>query len=242
MLVAILHSAVACAGAPAQDGVAPPAKVLFVGNSFIYYNNSLHKHYRQLVAASGHKFNGPSRARSKTISGGRLPEHRGGIPVVVAADDWDVVVLQGHSLGPIGETTAAEFRDAARDYAAIIREHGGRPAFFMTWAYTGKPEMTAQLDTAYTAVGRELDAEVVPVGLAFETVTSERPDIALRTADAKHPTLAGTYLAACTFFATLHQSTPEGLSYTADLTPEDATYLQRVAWTTVVAYRERESL
>ncbi len=162
--------------------------------------------------------------------------------MVVAADDWDVVVLQGHSLGPIGETTAAEFRDAARDYAAIIREHGGRPAFFMTWAYTGKPEMTAQLDTAYTAVGRELDAEVVPVGLAFETVTSERPDIALRTADAKHPTLAGTYLAACTFFATLHQSTPEGLSYTADLTPEDATYLQRVAWTTVVAYRERESL
>ena len=241
LLAAVLLSPAACAGAPTPDKAKPPAKVLFVGNSFTYYNNSLHNHYRKLVAASGHEFGKPSRARIKTISGGRLPEHRGGMSVVVAADSWDVVILQGHSLGPISEATAAQFRDAASDYAATIREHGGRPAFFMTWAYTGKPEMTAKLDAAYTAVGRELDAEVVPVGLAFEMATSERPELALRVADAKHPTMAGTYLAACTFFSALHHTSPEGLGYAAGLAPDDALYLQRVAWDTVVAYREREA-
>lgn len=244
MLIAlsIEFGLVACATAePASVAAVPPAKVLFVGNSFIYYNNSLHNHYRKLVSASGHQFDKPSRARSKTISGGHLPEHRGGIPVVVAAESWDVVVMQGHSLGPISEATAPAFRDAARDYAAIIREHDARPVFFMTWAYSGMPEMTARLDAAYTRIGSELDAQVVPVGLAFETVAVERPDLALRTDDAKHPSMAGTYLAACTFFAALHNASPEGLNYSAGLAANDAEYLQQVAWETVTAYREREA-
>ena len=241
MLCAILVSVSACADTPALESAAPPAKVLFVGNSFTYYNNSLHNHYSKLVAASGHVFDKPSRARINTISGGHLPEHRGGIPVVVGAEPWDVVIMQGHSLGPISEATAPAFRKAARDYAMIIREHGARPVLFMTWAYTDEPEMTAKLDAAYSAVGRELDAEVIPVGLAFETVSTERPDLALRVADARHPTLAGTYLAACTFFAALHNTSPEGLDYAADMAIEDVRYLQRAAWNTVVAYRKREA-
>ncbi len=154
-----------------------PRKFCFVGNSFTYYNNSLHKHFRKLTWASGLFTPENSRSRIMTISGGHLPEHAGGFKNVVSAEHWDVVVMQGHSLGPISEGTAEPFRKAARKYAAIARQHGTRPVFFMTWAYTGKPEMTVQLDKAYTDIGRELDAQVVPVGLAFATVTAERPDI-----------------------------------------------------------------
>ena len=111
----------------------------------------------------------------------------------------------------------------------------------MTWAYTGQPEMTAQLDKAYTDIGQELNAQVVPVGLAFAKVTRERQDIALRTDDARHPSLAGTYLAACTFFAALHGQSPEGLDYDAGLDAGTALYLQRVAWQTVQDYANRES-
>ncbi len=82
---------------------------------------------------------------------------------------------------------------------------------------TGKPEMTSQLDAAYSEIARELGAQVIPVGLAFATVTDERPDIILRIADARHPTLAGTYLATCTFFAALFNQSPEGLEYSAGL-------------------------
>jgi len=241
LLIVLASGVVACASAQ-QTGATdePPAKVLFVGNSFTYYNNSLHKHYRQLIWASGKHTPESARSRIMTISGGHLPEHAGGFENVVSAEDWDVVVLQGHSLGPISEDTAEPFRAAARDFAGLARQQGTRPVFFMTWAYAGKPEMTAKLDSAYSEIGRELDAEVVPVGLAFAKVTAERPDILLRIDDARHPSLAGTYLAACTFFAAFYKQSPEGLAYNASLGEETARYLQQVAWNTVQAYARRE--
>jgi hypothetical protein len=216
--------------------------VLFVGNSFTYYNNSLHRHFRKLTHASGIFTPENSRARIMTISGGRLPEHAGGFGHVLGTDEWDVVVMQGHSLGPISENTAEPFRQAARKFARIARKKGTRPVFFMTWAYTDKPEMTTQLDKAYTNIGRELDAEVVPVGLAFARVTKERPDLHLRTDDLRHPSMAGTYLAACTFFAALYDQSPEGLDYDAGLGVEMAAYLQQVAGETVQDYANREDI
>ena len=79
---------------------------------------------------------------------------------MLASTNWDVVVLQGHSKGPISAETAPAFREAASRYAVMIREHGALPVFFMTWAYTGQPEMTAELDKAYTEIGSQLDADV----------------------------------------------------------------------------------
>ncbi len=230
----LFAGSVALAGEVGREG--PPEKVLFVGNSFTYYNNSLHSHYRKLARAAGVFSDDDSRARIMTISGGHLPEHTGGFERMVASDDWDVVIMQGHSLGPITEETAGPFRDAAREFAGIARAHGVRPVFFMTWAYTGKPEMMAELDRAYTDIGKELGAEVVPVGLAFAKVKAERPNLALRIDDARHPSLAGTYLAACTFFAALHGQSPQGIAYDAGLGEETATYLQQAAWETVQAY------
>jgi len=173
-----------------------------------------------------------------TISGGHLPEHAGGFKNIMSAEDWDIVVMQGHSRGPISEGTAEPFKKAARKFARIARKRGTRPVFFMTWAYTDKPEMTALLDKAYTDIGRELDAQVVPVGLAFATVTVERPDIPVRTEDGRHPSLTGSYLAACTFFAALYNQSPEGLPYDAGLGEETTAYLQQVAWKTVRNYAE----
>lgn len=238
-IVFVALSNTACADSPTQsDYPIAPSNVLFVGNSFIYYNNSLHNHYRALVESSEYEFGTRPITRSMTISGAYLPEHAAGIPSMLAAADWDVVILQGNSLGPIRKASAEPFREAARDYSTLVREQDGRPVFFMTWAYTGKPEMTSQLDAAYTEIGRELAAQVVPVGLAFVTVTNERPDIMLRMADARHPTLAGTYLAACTFFAALFNQSPEGLEYSAGLDKKDAAYLQEVAWQTVLSYQD----
>ncbi|NNC76342.1 MAG: hypothetical protein HKN77_00175 [Woeseiaceae bacterium] len=216
-----------------------PQKVLFVGNSFTYYNNSLHNHYRALLRSVLPDLASQGRARIMTISGGRLPEHRAGLPAMLSSEEWDIVVLQGHSRGPIEEKTAAAFRRAAREYALLIRGSGAEPVFFMTWAYTDKPDMTAMLDAAYSEIGRELGAEVVPAGLAFEKATRERPDIALRIADARHPSLAGTYLAACTFFAVLHKQSPVGIAYNAGLDPEVAAFLQSVAWSATQEYSGR---
>lgn len=223
-----------------DETAASPRSILFVGNSFTYYNNSLHNHYRALVRSASPEDVRPGRVRIMTISGAQLPEHAAGIPAMVASFPWDVVVMHGHSRGPIEEETAEAFRMAARDYAGIIRSHAAEPVLFMTWAYTGDPEMTGLLDEAYTSIGRELGARVVPVGLAFARVTEEKPDIELRIADARHPSMAGTYLAACTFYAEFHGGSPEGIEYTAGLDADVARYLQRVAWETVQEYRARD--
>ena len=116
-----------------------PEKVLFVGNSFTYYNNGLQNHYRALLRSASPDNEAPGRARIMTISGSYLPEHAGGLPEILASESWDTVVLQGHSLGPISEDTAELFRDAARDFAAQIRKSGARPVFFMTWASRAGP-------------------------------------------------------------------------------------------------------
>ena len=222
--------------APSAQAIAgEPDKVLFVGNSFTYYNNGLHKHYESIVESA----NGLLHSRIMTISSGRLPEHIAGLPSLAASEDWDVVVLQGYSKGPIGDDTGEAFRKAATQLVRVIRDSDARPAFFMTWAYIDEPEMTALLDDAYTSIGKKLDAQVVPVGLAFERAIQLRPDLKLRIADRKHPTIAGTYLAACTFYAALQQQNPEGLSYTAGLDPVDAAFLQSVAWDTVENYSSR---
>jgi len=213
-----------------------PRDALFVGNSFTYYNNGLHHHYRELVRATAD--DGSRRVRSQTISGGYLPEHDGALGTLLREQSWDVVVLQGYSRGPIEDASAPAFRDAARRYAERIRLRGAEPVFFMTWAYTSRPEMTEPLAAAYTSIGRELGARVAPVGLAFATVRAERPDLPLITGDDKHPTPAGTYLAACTFYALLHGVSPEGNPYLADLPEGVAGYLQRVAWATVGAYEQ----
>jgi len=215
-----------------------PDKVLFVGNSFTYYNNGLQNHYEAIAQSA----NDLVHSRMMTISGGHLPEHIAGLPSLAASDDWDVVVLQGYSKGPISGDTARAFRKAAKQLVRVIRRNDAKPVFFMTWAYVDQPEMTVLLDDAYTSIGKKLGAQVVPVGLAFERAIQQRPDLKLRTADRKHPTLAGTYLAACTFYAALHQQNPEGLSYTAGLDPDDVAFLQRAAWDTVEEYSARNAL
>lgn len=217
-----------------------PEDVLFVGNSFSYYNNGLQNHYRRLLNAANPGGRAPGRARLMTISGGSLPEHRGGLDAMLRTYDWDAVVLQGYSLGPIDAAMAGPFREAAREYAEWIRADGAEPVFFMTWAYISRPEMTDALDEAYTSIGRELDARVVPVGRAFAIVREEREDIALIMDDDKHPTPAGTYLAACTFLAALNGMNPAGLDYRAGLDAETAAYLQSVAWRAVEAYAARQ--
>ena len=230
LLRSILILAVLVLALPAAAGDVPaPQRVLFVGNSFTFYNNSLHNHYKFLrAAANGGELYG--RTRLLGISGGHLPEHAAGLQQRLDSEDWDIVVLQGHSIGPISDGTAESFKRAARRYATDIRADGGEPVFFMTWAYTSRPEMIDELDAAYTGVGEELGAAVVPVGRAFQAALASRPELQLVMDDDKHPTLAGTYLAACIFFAALHGETPVGVDYAAGLSDKDARFLQQVAW------------
>ena len=55
------------------DPGAPPASVMWLGNSFFYYNNSLHNHFARLVASAG--AGARVRGISVTVSGSGLDWH-----------------------------------------------------------------------------------------------------------------------------------------------------------------------
>jgi len=62
----------------------------------------------------------------------------------------------------------------------------------------------------------------------------------LHVADKRHPTLAGTYLAASTVLASVYKLNPVGLKYTAGLPADVAAHLQAVAWETSQSFHARE--
>jgi hypothetical protein len=105
--------------------------------------------------------------------------------------------------------------------------------------------MGIDLANIYTKLANKLDVLVVPVGLAFAMAEVELTNIELFVPDVlgvdsggkltyrkdwKHPSEAGTYLAACVFYATLSQRSPEGLIFTGKLQKEVALALQKLSW------------
>jgi hypothetical protein len=142
---------------------------------------------------------------------------------------YDAVVMTDCGLCTIHPKLKAIFFETVKKDAKIARKHGAEPILFMTWAFQGKPEMTAQVSDAYTKAGNDNNELVIPAGLAFARVLRERPDISLYQPDKRHPNLLGSYLAAATVYAAIYQRSPEDSSYTAGIDPELARYLRRTA-------------
>ena len=242
---------------PARTDVGADAgtSLLWVGNSFFYYNNSMHGHYNDLVRAG--EPGAKNRGTSVTISGSGLDWHD--IAAYLAPDgigkysfvpgnkivfnspgrQFDTVIMMDCSQCPVHPQLAGAFHATVKKDAAIIAKYGARPVLFMSWAYKDAPEMTAQLAEQYTVAGNANDALVVPAGLAFAKAIAKRPELELYQPDKRHPTLAGTYLAACTTYATLRKKSPVGIKYDAGLGAELATFLQTVADETVKEYLGR---
>lgn len=264
-LVALSTVLVACTGtalaqttalAMTQPATPRPASAIYIGNSFFYYNNSLHGHVGRLVAeglpAQRHS------AVSITISGSGFDWHDVDSyfrPDAVGrysfdsqnvvhfnppkARPFDVAVMMDCSQCPLHPQLKPIFEQYARKHSETVRRHGGEPVFFMSWAYQDKPEMTAGLAEAYTRAGNDNKAYVIPAGLAFARSIARRPELNLYAPDKRHPSLAGTYLAACTVYASLFRASPVGLAYNAGLPADDARHLQQMAWDTVQEYERR---
>jgi hypothetical protein len=235
-----------------QSGVERPESAIFIGNSFFYYNNSLHNHVSRLVSAADPAYQ--LRATSVTISGsgadwhdvesyfrpnalGRYSFDADNNVVFNKIDRlFDLAIMMDCSQCPIHPQLKSVFTDYSKKHSDTVRRHGAKPVFFMSWAYADRPEMTAALAEAYTAAANQNDAFVIPAGLAFARSLKRRPELILHASDKRHPSLAGTYLAACTVYAALFKKSPEGLGYTAGLDAGTATFLQIVAWETVKDY------
>ncbi|WP_088285339.1 hypothetical protein [Ideonella sp. A 288] len=229
-----------------------PESLLWVGNSFFYFNNSMHNHFGRLVSSAG--TGARMRSTSATLSGAGLdwhdiesllrPDGLGRYSFVgdneirfnKAGRQYDAAIMMDCSQCPVHPKLKDAFHGTVAKFSKALVRDGVRPVLFMSWAYKDKPEMTATLAEQYTLAGNASDALVIPAGLAWAKAISRRPDVELYDPDKRHPSLAGTYLSVCTVYATLFRKSPVGLPYTAGLPADVATALQTAAWDTVQEY------
>jgi len=201
-----------------------PLRVLFVGNSLTYFNNGIDYHLRGLapnlqavsVSQSGYSF------KYHTEDERTLQAIRNG--------PWNYVILQDQGQLPVINPSFSEYY--AKAIAQVIRDSGSKPLLMMTWERRDSLDQgvnTRNLANAYNTLGKTLNALVIPVGLAFEQAYRTRPDLALDADDA-HPTIYGTYLAACVLYGFLIHQSPVGLVYRDPaISAEDAAFLQQIA-------------
>lgn len=224
--------------------------VMFVGNSFFYYNNSLHNHLRKII--SGDNSVKAINTRSITINGSSLSWH----PVDAYLDNKnigsfridskndnkyieskdtsiDAVIFMDCSLCSIHPKTKDNFHKYVAKHSETIRTRGAEPILFMSWPYKNKKDMVFELREEFIKAANANDILLVPAGEAFHNLNLTHPEIDLYTPDMRHPSAEGTYLAAAVVFGTLFKKKTEGNKNIMNLNPEDALKIQKIADETV---------
>jgi hypothetical protein len=95
--------------------------------------------------------------------------------------------------------------------------------------------MQQRLRESYLEMGMDNEATVVPVGMSWKKSIADNPDFELYNPDEGHPNVAGSYLAACTFYCTLFQKSCVGSTYLPNgISADDVATLQSIASNTVL--------
>jgi hypothetical protein len=84
-------------------------------------------------------------------------------------------------------------------------------ALYLTWARRNAPGAQAAITEAYSSIARETGAVLAPVGVAWEWFLREHDRPILHDKDNSHPSMAGSYLAACVLFGVLFGESPAGV-------------------------------
>jgi len=199
--------------------------VLFIGNSFTARNN-LPSLVELLAAAAGKRL----KHRLINVGGASLRTHwnKGEAIREIERGHYDYVVLQEQSTLPI--KNVGRMRENVLLFDECIKASGSKTALYMTWARKHAPETQAAITAAYLSVGREVGGLVIPAGIAWEKFMRTHDQPTLHDRDQSHPTLAGSYLAACVAFGVLFRSSPARLhAEVEDLDEDEMKLLQKAA-------------
>ena len=130
------------------------------------------------------------------------------------------------------------------DLKVLIDAEGATPMLYMTWGRkNGEASLCAQFPQAgYYCTYQGMDSllqknymqmagpniwhqerlPVAAVGAVWRFVRTNHPEIELYSSDGSHPSMAGSYLAACTFYNMLFRKSALGISYNPGLPTTDA--------------------
>lgn len=222
---------------------------LFLGNSYTAYNN-LPMMVSTIATSQGNTLT----YDSNTPGGYTLNGHSTNATSIakINSANWDYVILQEQSQIPSfpQPQVATDCYPYADSLNRIIKENDSCTVtmFYMTWGrkngdatncpgwppvctYDG---MQAQLRESYVNMMNFHNAELGPVGAAWKYTRDNNPGIELYTPDNSHPSIHGSYLAACVFYAAIFEDSPIGSAHPGTITAADALILQQNAHAVVM--------
>ncbi|MFL2567213.1 MAG: DUF4886 domain-containing protein [Flavobacteriales bacterium] len=224
--------------------------ILFIGNSYTYYNN-----LPEMLSNIANAFGDSVNYDQSTPGGTSLYAHSQNQTTLnkINQQNWDYVVLQDQSQRPSLSPTyvAASVYPYASQLVTEIQSNNlcSEPLFYMTWGrkygdqsncstyppvctYLGMQE---RLRDSYLTMGFDNEATVAPVGISFKNSIFQDSTIDLYSPDNSHPSIYGSYLAACTFYSTIFKKSSVSCSYRPNaISSSDALFLQQIASSTVL--------
>ena len=224
--------------------------VLFIGNSYTYYNN-----LPEMISNIANDLGDTVNYDQNTPGGTSLYAHSQNQTTInkINQQNWDFVVLQDQSQRPSLSPSyvAASVYPYATQLVNLINSNYicSEPVFYMTWGRKYGDQTNCQsyppvctflgmqerLRDSYLTMGLDNNASVSPVGIAFKNSISLDSTIDLYTSDNSHPSIYGSYLAACTFYSTIFKKSSVGCSFKPNaINQSDALFLQQVASSTVL--------
>jgi hypothetical protein len=221
---------------PDEDGSVEELRVLFIGNSYTFAND-LPQIFAQMAEEAGYAVEVTMLAEG----GWTLSKHAQSDRTIkiIREQSWDYVILQEQSVIPAKlEEREQSMVPAIRTLDTEIRETGAKTILFMTWGrqdglpqegFSDYHEMQAAITEGYQEIGKELNVAVAPVGEAWKISLDEGAQLALWTHDGSHPSMEGSFLAACVFYAVIFDVSPTGNLYFEGLEADIAQRLQSVA-------------
>ena len=206
-------------------------KILFIGNSYTFYND-LPKLLQALATENGHAVE-----YCEVLCGGRhlydyldrLDEYKAKLDSIVETDSFDYAILQDHSVGAM--IAPERFHDAVKRMKEKFGNRVNRIVLYETWGRKEGSEtlaqygwtrlgMTETIAREYRLCGENNGCAVSPVGECFARVMELTDAIDLYNPDLTHPSYEGSCLAAIMHYAKIFGELP---TQTASLNLPDAT-------------------
>ena len=217
--------------------------ILFLGNSYTYYNN-LPTMVQDMATSTGLQLI----VDSSTPGGYTLQQHASNATSLtkIQQGNWDFVVLQEQSQlpsFPISTVNALVFPYATQLNNKIL-EHNpcAETVFYMTWGRkngdsqncaSNPPVCTYQgmddlLKARYTTMANNNQGILSPVGAVWRHIRTNYPNLELYDSDGSHPSLLGSYAAACTFYTVIFRADPSLITYNSSLDSNTAGTIKSV--------------
>lgn len=228
----------------AQEDLKQDISVLFIGNSYTFKNDMPYIFQKMAYEVNVNAF------VDLSVKGGENLEYHANNPETyekINSRNWSYVIIQGHSnefATPHSDIDKKSKVYLGRIIDSIRRNNTcTKIILYMTWGYQNGNRNWEPIDSYekmqdmiienYEWMSNVYNTIISPVGVAWQEIRNNHPDINLYYSDKKHPSLYGSYLAASTFFTTILRKSPVGNPIQIDIPSNIKWALETQAYKTV---------